>query len=172
MHQLVSKVANLSKAGDRDITVKIGNSDGGDLYAALNAMDELRRYGVDTIAAGSCASACTVVYAAGAVRSAKGGARFMFHGTEVATHKLKKSTVAAIKADPCAKSAVKVTIGEALTKAEQNEFRHSFADQWLSAIRTASPALANELDRKDALLRKDEVWYSTKDARSLGYVND
>jgi hypothetical protein len=171
MHKLVNGVAALSAAGDRDITVKIGSSDGGDLYAALKAMTELRRYNVNTHATGECASACTVVYAAGAQRSAK-NAKFMFHGTQVATHKLKVTTVAAISADPCAPAAVKITKGEALTKAEQNEFRHHFADSWLIAIRQASPSLANELDRRDVLLNEDEKWYSTKAARAHGYVNN
>ncbi len=171
MHQLENKVKSLSQAGDRNITVKIGTSDGGDLYAALKTAEELRRFNVNTHATGECASACTALYAAGRARSAK-GARFMFHGVQVATHKLKKETVGAISTDPCQPSAVKITKGEALTKAERQGFKEKFAGDWLSAIRIASPSLANELDRKDTLLRDGEKWYSTSAAAKHGYVNN
>lgn len=150
MNSLVSKVREKAQAGDRDITVKIGTSDGGDLYAALHARDELRRYGVKTLAVGDCASACTALYAAGRVRSSDGG-RFMFHATNVE----------------------RVTrTGRKMSKAEQREWVEKFAGDWLAAIREVSPALAADLDRRDTLTKGGETWYSTKKARTLGYVND
>lgn len=150
MSSLVAKVRAKHQAGDRDIVVRIGDSDGGDLYAALRARDELRRYDVDTVATGECASACTVLFAAGELRSVDGG-RFMFHAPQV---------------DRVTRT------GRRMSREEQRSWVEKFAGDWLRAIREVSPALANDLDRRDALTKGGDTWYSGKKARSLGYANN
>ena len=76
MAALINKVAASASVGDRNITVHL-NSGGGDLVAALRAAQSLKRYGVNTSASNDCSSACTVLFSAGAVRTASSGTTFM-----------------------------------------------------------------------------------------------
>jgi hypothetical protein len=171
MHRLVSEVQNLASQGDPNITILIDDSDGGDLYAAIDANEKLRQYNVNTHLQGSCASSCTVLYAVGRARSASGG-NFMFHATKVNPRMISVASASAIAEDPCQPSAVNFTYGGRLTEAQQRSYLNKFAGDWLSEIRKASPSLADDLQRKKTLSEGDgEEWISIKEARKFGFVN-
>jgi hypothetical protein len=172
MYRLVSEVRALAQRGDTNITVLIRDSDGGDLYAAINANEELRRYNVNTNLQGTCASSCTVLFAAGQMRSASNG-EFMFHAVGVGTRKISTQTATAISTDPCQPSAVNIILGERLTKAEQLGFRNKFAADWLEKIRQASPSLADKLYREHTLTESTrEDWIEIRAARRFGFINN
>lgn len=155
MQSLVAKVAAASNAGDRNITIEL-DSGGGNLGAALVANAELKKYRVNTLVKNECASSCTVLFAAGRIRTASRGANFMFHAVHVEhiDKKLKynkKKNVNGVTADQVAQN---------------------YAAAWLRTIRSASPSLANLLDKKRTLTRGDETNFSGAELRSSGYVNN
>jgi ATP-dependent protease ClpP protease subunit len=171
MHRLVSEVQNLASQGDPNITILIGDSNGGDLYAAIDANEKLRQYNVNTYLHGDCASSCTALYAVGRTRSAKDGS-FMFHATKVKSQLISVASANAIAEDPCQPSAVNVTYEGRLTEAQQRAILNKFAGDWLNEIRKASPSLADDLHLNKTLTEGDEErWISIEEARKYGFVN-
>lgn len=149
MNSLVSKVASAHKAGDRNITIEL-DSVGGNLGAALRANSRLKAYGVNTLVKRECASSCTVLFAAGRVRSASRGANFMFHAVHVEhiDSKLRKQGYT--------------------TKSVAQDY----ANRWLAAVRAASPSLASRLQARRTLIAGSDTNYSGTELRKYGYVND
>lgn len=171
MHRLVSEVQNLASRGDPNITILIGDSNGGDLYAAIDANEKLRQYNVNTYLHGDCASSCTALYAVGQVRSAEDGS-FMFHATKVDRRLISVKSATAIAEDPCQPSAVNITYEGRLTEAQQRGILNKFAGDWLNEIRKASPSLADDLHLNKTLTEGDEEhWISIEEARKFGFVN-
>lgn len=67
-------------AQNPDATTLTLTSPGGQLYEARGAAKIILAYGLDTHAEGECASACTLLFAAGTSRSMAPDARLGFHG--------------------------------------------------------------------------------------------
>lgn len=145
--RVVAKVAELSKRGDRNITVEL-NSTGGDLHAALRGYKQLRAYGVNTYVRNECSSSCTVLFAAGRRRSASTSSEFMFHAVKV-------------RAVP----------GERVSRRELERIARQYASSWLEVVRSVAPSLASELHRNRVLI-DGERSYSGYELRRSGYVND
>ncbi len=155
MASLVSEVAAASKAGDRNITVQL-DSGGGNLGAALKANAELKNYGVNTLVENQCASSCTVLFAAGRTRTASGGADFMFHAVTV--EHIGKKLRYNKKKNPTGVTAAQVS--------------QLYASEWLQAVRSASPSLADLLEKQRRLTRGPDKDYSGRELRKYGYVNN
>ncbi len=151
MNQLIAKVARLSNAGDRNITVSL-NSGGGDLIAALNANRQLKQYRVNTSASDDCSSACTVIFAAGVNRSASSSTTFLFH----AVHVSKKSPK---------------LFSSGLSSSSQDDYVTKYANLWLAAVRAASPSFAGQLQRENTLTRGSRE-YTGSSLRKFGFVNN
>lgn len=149
MNSLVSKVASAYKSGDRNITVEL-DSGGGNLGAAFRANAQLKSYGVNTLVKNECASACTVLFAAGKTRSASRGANFMFHAVHVEhiDSKLRKQGFT--------------------TKSVAQDY----ANRWLASVRAVSPSLAARLQSRRTLIAGSDTNYSGNELRKYGYVND
>ncbi len=143
MSALINKVTASASAGDRNITVHL-NSGGGDLVAALRAAQVLKQYGVNTSASNDCSSACTVLFAAGRIRTASSGSTFMFHAVHV-ERKLKNDW--------------------------RQAYIKKYAALWLSAVRSAPPRLANLLESRHILIDGEQT-FSGRELRSYGYVNN
>jgi ATP-dependent protease ClpP protease subunit len=144
VEKLVKQV-NKAAGGGEQIEISF-NSVGGDMQAAVYGYEELLKYNVNTYAAKECSSACTILFAAGVKRSAKSSADFMFH-----------------------KVGVKITKGGS-TSEKVKAYREHFAGIWLDVVRTVSPALSDELE-KDETLIKGEKTYHKKVLRQYNYVN-
>jgi hypothetical protein len=155
MNKLISRVAAAHQAGDRNITIEL-NSNGGNLGSALTAFAQIKRYGANTLVKRLCASSCTVLFAAGATRSASNSARFMFHAVHV-EHIAKK---------------LRYNKKKNVDGVTKDQVAEDYANRWLMAVRSASPALASQLERKHTLISGRETYFSGRALRKLGYVND
>lgn len=147
--RVLKKASELHARGDRNITLSL-NSGGGLLTAALRAYPILKSLGVNTTAHGDCSSSCTVLFAAGRVRSASSNTTFEFHQVGIA------------KKNP---------FGKSISSEERERHRANFAGQWINAVRSASPSLAADLETRRVLLRGKKI-YRTGELRRLGYIND
>ncbi len=76
---LIQNLQNLL-AQDPKITRLQLSGPGGHVYEARGAAQLVRQHGLNTYASGSCASACTLIFAAGHTRQLAPGARLGFHG--------------------------------------------------------------------------------------------
>lgn len=147
--RILKRASELHARGDRNITLSL-NSGGGLLTAALRAYPILKSLGVNTTAHGDCSSSCTVLFAAGRVRSASSNTTFEFHQVGIA------------KKNP---------FGKGISNEERERHRANYASQWINAVRGASPSLAADLEEKRILLRGKKL-YRTGELRRLGYIND
>ena len=152
MDDLVDRVRALYEAGESSITVQL-ESGGGDLAAAFDAYRQLQRYDVNTLVRGECASACTVLFAAGNSRMATSGAQFMFHAIHIESIRYRPG------------------LGDENRRRARSEVSDRFSGEWLSIIRSVDPDLANELERQDVLTRGGERWFSGSRLSQTGYVN-
>ena len=174
MNKLVSKAAAAYGTGDRNITIEI-DSDGGNLGAALNAVTKLKTYGVNTSVKSNCASSCTALYTAGKVRSASGGAEFMFHAVSVEKNSdkyLRDPKTNKVLRDPKTNDKLQDPNWKSAS-----ELAALYAWRWIAAVRSASPSLASTLEKNRTLLVKHDsensgVTYSGNSLRKTGYVND
>lgn len=149
MTKLIVQIEQAHTNGDRNITVEL-NSDGGNLGSALWANEQMRKVGVNTLVKKSCASSCTVLFAAGTTRTASNDAQFMFHSVDVA------HLASSVK-----KSRTEVAI--------------EYSNNWLAAVRVVAPMLADRLQKNRTLINghpENESWFSGRDLRKYGYVND
>lgn len=151
VQRILDKAQELSSRGDRNITLSL-KSGGGVLTEALRAYPILKALGVNTSAHDDCSSSCTVLFAAGAVRSAAMDTTFEFHQVGIAKKKQK-------------------LFGKGLDQSAEDDFRADYANRWTNAIQGASPALAADLTAKGVLLKGRKV-YRRGQLRKLGYVNN
>jgi ATP-dependent protease ClpP protease subunit len=149
MATLLKSVAKKSAEGDRNITIEL-SSGGGILDAALAVYPQLKKYQVNTLVLSDCSSSCTVLFAAGKIRSASSAATFLFHNVHV--------------------DGTKKDFEEA--GAGRKELQAVYARRWLQAVRDASPSLADLLLAKGTLLSGRDQEFRGSDLRKFGYVND
>jgi ATP-dependent protease ClpP protease subunit len=150
---LISAVQKLKAAGDTEIKVVL-NSDGGDLQAAYSGYLQLKDLGVDTYTEDTCASSCTILYAAGKHRTASGSAQFMFHP-------------------------VHVELAPGLSGKQREIFQAKlksyvieFSQKWLEVVRSVDNYLAQELERDHTLTTGSDRYIGASTLRRSGYVSE
>lgn len=144
--QLIARVEQASGRGDKDIVIDL-TSLGGDLQVALRAFHTLRSLHVQTHVSDECSSACTVLFASGDRRTAVSSATFLFHRVGV------------------------IPAQRGVSRQQINDYRTQFAAEWLSAIGSVSPSLANELESRKTLVSGSRT-YTGAELRYFGFVTN